>query len=53
MKALVFFILMAFLSVLLSANQTEVSSPEANNSEDDQAVKKAKIRSWKDNWMGP
>ena len=53
MKALIFFILMASLSVLLSANQTEFSSPEANHSEEGSATKKAKIRSWKGNWMGP
>ena len=53
MKALIFFILMAFLSIFLSANQTEFSSPEAIHSEDEQALKKAKNRSWKDNWMGP
>ena len=53
MKALIFFILMAFLSVFLSAYQTGFSSPEAIYSEDEQALKKAKNRSWKDNWMGP
>ena len=53
MKALIFFILMASLSVFLSTNQTEFSSLEAIHSEDEQALKKVKIRSWKDNWMGP
>ncbi len=53
MKALIFFILMAVVSVLALSHQFDRAPNQTIQSDNDSSSTKALRRSWKNNWMGP